>query len=150
MFILTYEKLYKKIRSLQNSAYSDGILTIVEDENERGFGVRRYNDFYIYGEVGWAGDTLDDFGFDMGSSLKISKDIDDVIKGYIDYASDDFCNDCDYNEDESTGFEIVITWKHTIHKYNVSSEKYFKLFKDGEFSIRLNLDDYDASKWEVK
>lgn len=70
------------------------------------------------------------------------------IKGYIDYASDNFCNDCDYNEDEADGLEIVITWKHTIHKYNVSSEKYFKLFKDGEFSIKLNLDDYDASLWE--
>ena len=150
MFILTYKKLYKKIRSLKNSAYSDGILTIVEDEKERGFGVRRFGNQYIYGEIGWAGDTLDDFGFDMGSSLKISKDIDDIIKGYIEYSSDDFCNDCDYNEDEADGLEIVITWKHTIHKYNISSEKYFKLFKNGEFFIKLNLDDYDARKWEEK
>lgn len=135
MFILTYEKLYKKIRSLKNSAYSDGILTIVEDERERGFGVRRYNDFYIYGEVGWAGDTLDDFGFDMGSSLKISKDIDDVILGYVEYITDDICND-------------NTTWKGIKPNYRASNKTLFKYFKEYKLNFKLNLDSYDASKWE--
>ena len=135
MFILTYEKLYKKIRSLQNSAYSDGILTIVEDENERGFGIRRYNDFYIYGEVGWAGDTLDNFGFDMGKSLKISKNIDDVILGYVEYITDDFCDD-------------NAKWKGIKPNYRASNEILFKYFKEDKLNFKLNLDDYDASKWE--
>lgn len=123
MFILTYQKLYNKIRSLKNSAYSDGILTIVEDECERGFGIRRYNDFYIYGEVGWDGANLDGFGFDMGLSLKISKDIDDVIKGYVEYITEDICDD---NEIET----------------------FFKYFKEDKLNFKLNLDDYDASLWE--
>lgn len=134
MFILTYQKLYNKIRNLKDSAYCDGILTIVEDEQERGFGVRRFSNQYIYGEIGWAGDTLDDFGFDMGE-LKVSKEIDDVILGYIDYISEDF-------NDEK------LIWNGTELRYNVPVETYFKCFKDGGLSIKLDLDDYDARKWE--
>ena len=135
MFILTYKKLYKKIKSLKNSAYSDGILTIVEDEYERGFGIRRYNDFYIYGEVGWNGANLDGFGFDMGLSLKISKDIDDVIRGYVEYITEDI-------SDDNT------IWKGIKPNYRASNETLFKYFKEDKLNFKLNLDDYDASLWE--
>lgn len=135
MFILTYQKLYNKIRSLKDSAYSDGILIIVEDGQERGFGIRRFGDQYIYGEIGWAGDTLDGFGFDMGRSLKVSKEIDDVILGYIDYISEDF-------NDENP------IWNGTELRYDVPVETYFKCFKDGSLSIKLNLDDYNIIEWE--
>lgn len=135
MFILTYKKLYKKIKSLKDSAYSDGILTIVEDEYERGFGVRRYNDFYIYGEVGWDGANLDGFGFDMGLSLKISKDIDDVIKGYVEYINEDI-------SDDNT------IWKGIKPNYKASNKILFKYFKEDKLNFKLNLDNYDASLWE--
>lgn len=135
MLILTYQKLYNKIRSLKDFAYSDGILTIVEDGQERGFGIRRFGNQYIYGKIGWAGDTLDAFGFSMGRSLKVSKEIDDVILGYIDYFSDDF-------NDEN------VIWNGAELRYDAPVIIYFKCFKEGGLSIKLDLDDYNVRKLE--
>lgn len=134
MLILTYQKLYNKIKNLKNPAYSSGILTIVEDGQERGFGIRKYNDSYIYGDINLFEGSLDDFGFDI-EFIKISKNIDDVILGYIDYISKDF-------NDEN------LIWNKTKLCYNVPVETYFKYFKYSNLSIKLDLDDYDIIEWE--
>ena len=134
MLILTYQKLYNKIKNLKNPAYNSGILTIIEDGQERGFGIRKYNDSYIYGDINLFEGSLDDFGFDIGF-IKISKDIDDVILGYIEYFSDDI-NDKN------------VIWNGVELRYNVPATIYFKCFKDGDLSIKLDLDDYNITEWE--